>query len=150
MQILGDNIFLTLEWQFPFHYIFIIIFIYLFILLSSLTMTFLCFQADIFKGFGDGILRMLSLNIQHRLFLPNQIIIKRGDVGTQMYFIHKGAVEVSINWFKIALAVHKRISILISIAPLLRSMTTLPKNFNKNVTSHKLPFKKKHLKRWPW
>ena len=52
-------------------------------------------QAPIFEGLGEGFLRMLSLNIKPMLYLPTQIIITRGDVGHQMFFIHRGEVEVT-------------------------------------------------------
>lgn len=38
---------------------------------------------------------MLARNIKTKLFLPKQIIITRGDIGHQMFFVHKGEVEVS-------------------------------------------------------
>ena len=52
------------------------------------------FQASIFDGLGTGFLRMLSMNIKAMLYLPQQIIITRGDIGHQMFFIHRGEVEV--------------------------------------------------------
>ena len=59
------------------------------------------FQAPLFKGLDKGFLRMLSLSIKNILCLPNQIIIKRGDIGKHMYYIHRGEVEVGhINIIK--------------------------------------------------
>ena len=54
------------------------------------------FQATLFEGCTKGFCRMLSLNIKPKLFLPKQIVITKGDVDHQMYFVHKGEVEVHI------------------------------------------------------
>ncbi len=37
---------------------------------------------------------MLSTSVKHMLYLPNQVIVNKGDIGHEMYFIHKGRVEV--------------------------------------------------------
>ena len=54
-------------------------------------------QANIFEGADKGFLRAISRRIKTALFLPGQIIVTRGDIGHQMYFVHKGDVEVRIE-----------------------------------------------------
>ena len=39
-------------------------------------------------------MRMLCMCIKPKLFLPHQIVVTRGDVGHEMYFIHSGEVDV--------------------------------------------------------
>ncbi|CAH1786243.1 unnamed protein product [Owenia fusiformis] len=74
-------------------------------LFSDLPMTFLAElsytingiiiqKAPIFKDLNPGFLRMLAMSIKPEMFLPNQIIVSRGDVAHQMFFIHRGEVEV--------------------------------------------------------
>ena len=53
-------------------------------------------QAHLFDGVETGFLRAMSTRIKTILYLPKQIIINRGDIGHQMYFVHKGEVEVSL------------------------------------------------------
>ena len=56
--------------------------------------TFLLFQTPLFKDLDPGFLRMLSLNIKQALYLPSQIIQRRGDLGKEMFFIMHGEIEV--------------------------------------------------------
>ncbi|XP_070566365.1 uncharacterized protein [Ptychodera flava] len=51
-------------------------------------------KAPMFKSMNEGFLRMLSLVIKPSLYLPNQTIANRGEIGHSMYFIHRGEVEV--------------------------------------------------------
>ena len=41
---------------------------------------------------------MLSTMVKHMLYLPKQVIINKGEIEHNMYFIHKGIAEV--HYFK--------------------------------------------------
>ncbi|XP_077978719.1 uncharacterized protein LOC144434138 [Glandiceps talaboti] len=51
-------------------------------------------KAPMFKSMNEGFLRMLSLQIKPSLYLPKQTIANRGEIGHNMYFVHRGEVEV--------------------------------------------------------
>lgn len=51
-------------------------------------------KSHLFKDTPQGFIRMLSTMVKHMLYLPNQVIANKGDIGHNMYFIHKGLVEV--------------------------------------------------------
>ena len=51
-----------------------------------------------FKNTPLGFVRMLSTSVKHMLYLPNQVIVNKGDIGHEMYFIHKGRVEVKEHY----------------------------------------------------
>ena len=51
-------------------------------------------QAHMFDTCPKGFMRMLCMCIKPKLFLPNQIIVTRGDVSHEMYYIHNGEVDV--------------------------------------------------------
>lgn len=53
-------------------------------------------QAPIFKEVNEGFLRVLSMKIHQDIYMPYQIIIKRGDFGNEMFYIRKGYVEVTV------------------------------------------------------
>ena len=51
-------------------------------------------QAHLFDGCPKGFMRMLCMCIKPKLYLPHQIVVARGDVDHEMYFIHSGEVDV--------------------------------------------------------
>ena len=51
-------------------------------------------NVPLFKGTEDGFTKMLSLCIRPMLMPKNEYIIRKGDVGEEMYFVHQGIVEV--------------------------------------------------------
>ena len=51
-------------------------------------------QAPLFRGLNPGFKRMLSLVIRPVFYMPNQIIASKGDIGHQMFYIHRGRAEV--------------------------------------------------------
>lgn len=51
-------------------------------------------KVPLFEGAGDEFYRELVLHLEPMVFLPGQILMRRGEVGDQLYFINKGSVEV--------------------------------------------------------
>ncbi|XP_064635102.1 uncharacterized protein LOC135492519 [Lineus longissimus] len=51
-------------------------------------------KAPIFKDLDVGFIRQLSMKIKPALCLPHQFLVNRGDIGQQMYYIHRGEVEI--------------------------------------------------------
>ncbi|XP_071956713.1 uncharacterized protein [Antedon mediterranea] len=51
-------------------------------------------KVEIFKSAEDSFLRALSLMLRPVLFMPNDFIVRQGDVGDEMYFIYRGTVEI--------------------------------------------------------
>ena len=51
-------------------------------------------KVPIFKGCGDKFIRALVMVMKPAVFLPNDYIIRTGDVGEEMYFISRGSVDV--------------------------------------------------------
>ncbi|XP_048580862.1 uncharacterized protein LOC5507189 isoform X3 [Nematostella vectensis] len=50
-------------------------------------------KAEVFKDLSAGSKRMLTTYIKPVFFMPDQVIINKGDVGSAMYYIHRGKVE---------------------------------------------------------
>ena len=38
---------------------------------------------------------MLSLLVMHKTYLPDQVILNKGDYGQHLYYIRKGDIEVN-------------------------------------------------------
>lgn len=53
------------------------------------------YQSELFQDIPKGCLRMLSTVVKPMLYLPNQVIINKGDMPQNLCFIHKGVVEVN-------------------------------------------------------
>ncbi|KAJ3362223.1 Kinesin-like protein kif27 [Allomyces arbusculus] len=51
-------------------------------------------KVPLFQDTEIGFMRMLALALQPVLFLPNEYVVKKGDIGSEMFFIHKGRVDV--------------------------------------------------------
>eukprot|EP01137_Pigoraptor_chileana_P011547 Opistho-2@62590 len=51
-------------------------------------------KVPLFQNTEIGFMRMLSLVIKPILFLRREYIVNKGDVGNEMFFIHRGTVEV--------------------------------------------------------
>ena len=51
-------------------------------------------KVPLFKNSDDGFMRMLSLVIKPYLYLPKEYIVQKGDIGKEMFIIHRGVVEV--------------------------------------------------------
>ncbi|PIK48172.1 tetrameric potassium-selective cyclic nucleotide gated channel [Apostichopus japonicus] len=51
-------------------------------------------KVPIFKDAEASFFRSLSLMLRPVLITPNDYIVRQGDVGDEMYFIHRGTVEV--------------------------------------------------------
>ncbi|KAJ1510328.1 Kinesin-like protein kif27 [Coelomomyces lativittatus] len=51
-------------------------------------------KVPLFQNTEIGFMRMLSLALQPVLFLPMEYVVRKGDIGTEMFFIHKGSVDV--------------------------------------------------------
>ncbi len=51
---------------------------------------------DMFRGLGDAEIKALGRLFKSRLALPEEKIIRRGERGSQMFFISSGAVEVAL------------------------------------------------------
>ncbi|KAI9179286.1 hypothetical protein H9P43_005949 [Blastocladiella emersonii ATCC 22665] len=51
-------------------------------------------KVPLFQDTEIGFMRMLSLALQPVLFLPLEYVVKKGDIGSEMFFIHKGRVDV--------------------------------------------------------
>jgi hypothetical protein len=54
-------------------------------------------KVDLFRSADMGFMRGLSLIIKPLLFLPGDLIVQAGDIGTTMFFINKGTVSVENN-----------------------------------------------------
>ncbi len=51
-------------------------------------------RVPLFAGAGDDFFRELVLHLRPRVFLPGQHLMRRGEVGNQLYFVDRGTVEV--------------------------------------------------------
>eukprot|EP00118_Oscarella_pearsei_P012897 m.98493 g.98493 ORF g.98493 m.98493 type:complete len:2159 (+) comp36987_c0_seq18:234-6710(+) len=51
-------------------------------------------RAELFKETGDAFRRMLALRVKQASYLPGQMVTRQGDIGTEMYFLHRGCLEV--------------------------------------------------------
>jgi len=51
-------------------------------------------KVPIFEGASDEFIRDIILNLQPVVYSPNDYIVRAGEMGSDMYFISKGAVEV--------------------------------------------------------
>eukprot|EP01137_Pigoraptor_chileana_P029513 Opistho-2@14839 len=51
-------------------------------------------RVPLFQNTDVGFQRMLSLVIKPFLYLPREFIVNKGDIGREMFFIHRGRVEV--------------------------------------------------------
>ncbi|ORZ33163.1 cyclic nucleotide-binding-like protein, partial [Catenaria anguillulae PL171] len=51
-------------------------------------------KVPLFQDTEIGFMRMLSLALQPVLFLPNEYVVKKGDIGSEMFFLHAGRVDV--------------------------------------------------------
>lgn len=51
-------------------------------------------KVPLFRGASDGLLRELVLSLRPLVFLPESYIVRRGEIGTEMYFISRGSVAV--------------------------------------------------------
>merc|ERR1712002_1240028 len=50
-------------------------------------------KVALFREADDSFFRALSLMLKPVLFMPNDLIVRQGDVGDEMYFISRGVVE---------------------------------------------------------
>ncbi|XP_068721896.1 uncharacterized protein [Montipora capricornis] len=48
----------------------------------------------LFQGTEIGFLKMLSMKIKPVYFLSKEYVVRKGDMGQEMYFVHRGLVEV--------------------------------------------------------
>lgn len=51
-------------------------------------------KVPIFKGASQGFIRQIILHLTPMVFTPGDYVVIKGDIGTEMYFISKGSVEV--------------------------------------------------------
>jgi voltage-gated potassium channel len=51
-------------------------------------------KVPLFRGAGEEFFRELVLHLEPMIFLPGQVLMRRGETGHQLYFINKGKVEV--------------------------------------------------------
>lgn len=51
-------------------------------------------KVPIFEGASNDLLQQIVLNLQPEVFTPGDYIFREGEVGTGMYFISRGSVEV--------------------------------------------------------
>ncbi|MBE7438231.1 MAG: ion transporter [Spirochaetales bacterium] len=51
-------------------------------------------KVPIFKGASDELIRQIIMNLRPVVYTPGDYIFRKGEVGTSMYFISKGSVEV--------------------------------------------------------
>lgn len=51
-------------------------------------------DVPLFKDKGISFMRLLSMVMRPSLHLKGEYIVRKGDVGQEMYFIHKGTIEV--------------------------------------------------------
>ena len=51
-------------------------------------------RVPLFSGADDAFLRELVLHLKAVVFLPGQLVMKRGEVGHELYFIDHGSMEV--------------------------------------------------------
>ena len=51
-------------------------------------------RVNLFENTSVGFLRMLSLVVQPMLFLPEEYVVRKGDIGSEMFIIHRGTVAV--------------------------------------------------------
>jgi hypothetical protein len=47
-------------------------------------------RVPLFNGVGIGFMRLLSMVMQPELALAGDYIVRKGDIGLEMYFIHTG------------------------------------------------------------
>eukprot|EP00746_Dinoflagellata_sp_MGD_P036676 gnl/MRDRNA2_/MRDRNA2_18806_c0_seq1.p1 gnl/MRDRNA2_/MRDRNA2_18806_c0~~gnl/MRDRNA2_/MRDRNA2_18806_c0_seq1.p1 ORF type:complete len:1053 (-),score=150.93 gnl/MRDRNA2_/MRDRNA2_18806_c0_seq1:78-2798(-) len=51
----------------------------------------------IFHGCDDGFLRMMSSRLHHRVYFPEQTLVKEGQTGDTCFFLNSGSVMVEIG-----------------------------------------------------
>jgi len=51
-------------------------------------------KVPLFRGASEEFFRELVLHLSPMVFLPGQVLMRRGEVGHELYFINKGSVEV--------------------------------------------------------
>ena len=51
-------------------------------------------KVPIFRGASDDLLQQIVLNLKPEVFTPGDYIFRAGEIGTGMYFISRGSVEV--------------------------------------------------------
>jgi hypothetical protein len=51
-------------------------------------------KVPIFQGASDDLLQQIVLNLKPEVFTPGDYIFREGEIGTGMYFISRGSVEV--------------------------------------------------------
>ncbi len=51
-------------------------------------------KVPLFKGANTGFIKQIILNLKPMVFTPGDYIVNKGDIGTEMFFISKGFVEV--------------------------------------------------------
>ncbi|KNE55683.1 hypothetical protein AMAG_01569 [Allomyces macrogynus ATCC 38327] len=51
-------------------------------------------SVPIFHDTEEGFMRMLSLALRPVMFLPNEFVVRKGDLGSEMYMVHSGILEV--------------------------------------------------------
>ncbi|XP_053206500.1 cyclic nucleotide-gated cation channel beta-3-like [Panonychus citri] len=51
-------------------------------------------QVDLFQGCERTILRDIVVKLKHVLFLPGDYVCRKGEIGTEMYIVTKGSVQV--------------------------------------------------------
>jgi voltage-gated potassium channel len=51
-------------------------------------------KVPIFRGASDDLLQQIVLNLKPEVFTPGDYIFREGEIGTGMYFISRGSVEV--------------------------------------------------------
>ena len=51
-------------------------------------------KVPLFEDASEGFVRELVLNLEPMVFVPGQALMRRGEVGRQLFFINRGSVEV--------------------------------------------------------
>ncbi len=51
-------------------------------------------KVPLFKDARPDLIRDIVMNLQHIVYSPGDFVVNKGDVGTEMYFISRGIVEV--------------------------------------------------------
>ena len=53
-------------------------------------------QIPLLEGAEESFLRSVSMEIKQTLFIPGDHIVRKGEVGKEVYYIHKGEVSVAV------------------------------------------------------
>ena len=51
-------------------------------------------KVPLFENASEGFLRELVLHLEPAVFTPGDTILRRGEIGNRIYFIHRGTVQV--------------------------------------------------------